>query len=46
MGVKIRHTHLRMAPPDDNHEGGGQGGVAGNAVGNGGNAVVNLKVWS
>ena len=29
-----------MAPPDDDNVGGGQGGVLGNAGGNGGNAVV------
>ena len=29
-----------MAPPDDNNVGGGQGGVAGSAGGNSGNAVV------
>ena len=37
---KKRHTHIRMAPPDDDNVGGGQGGAAGNAGGNGGNAVV------
>ena len=29
-----------MVPPDDYKEGGDQDGVAGNACGNGGNAVV------